>query len=276
MAKKKTTGTVGAESVWDDEDNAHIESNTDAMVGAGDSETDVGFDEAEAEAAAEEYAEANDEEGDLIDGSEDDVIDEAEDEELDETDDNGSTDDDDDVAAEGDSDDSTPVATAVKAALAAAKTQKGDSMADSKKDMTKADHVRAEIDKRMKAGTTPIRPRDIIEALDKKGVKVTAPQVSVMLKKATGGSVRAKKAETATTEKSRAAGAVKRPMPKPAAPAPRTAKATKPGAKDGAAGLDKQSFDVLFEAAAFVQKCGSIHNAIGALSAYERLTELRD
>ena len=128
-------------------------------------------------------------------------------------------------------------------------------MADKNK-MTKADHIRAEIERRVKNNLST-RPRDIIEALEKKGVEVTAPQVSVMVKKEVG----------ATRQPVRAASAVKKPTPK-AEPEKRVAARV-------ASPSDNGQYDLLFGAAAFVDKCGSVESARAALLAYEKLTALR-
>lgn len=101
--------------------------------------------------------------GELIDGSEDDISDLE----------NG------DVDVDAAEDCAPAVSAAVKAVAAAAKRKKSVSMADTK---TKAEHIRDEIARRKAKGEENIRPRDIIAALETKGVKVTAPQVSVTLR----------------------------------------------------------------------------------------------
>jgi hypothetical protein len=81
------------------------------------------------------------------------------------------------------------------------------SMADKKK-VSLSDHVRAEIDKRQNAGAS-LRGVDIVAALEKRGIAVSAAQVSQLLKKAgLGGSPRGRRAAApaaAQTEKSRVA-----------------------------------------------------------------------
>lgn len=249
MAKKKAAQPEVAK-VWDDE---APEDDTNYTPSEDDGATGMEADSSDLEGPTDDdLAEV----GDIIDGTEDDITDleqQEEEEDLAE------------VASDVGGDESSPVTAAVKAAVAVAKRKKVKEAPMAEK-MTKADHVRAEIDKRVKAGEEGIRPRDIIAALEKKGVTVTAPQVSVMLKKALGGETAAPKAEKPV----RAASAVKKPMPK--APEKKAAAATKP-TKPGK--LEKQQFDLLFDAASFVEKCGSVESAINALSAYERLTALR-
>lgn len=252
MAKKTATKQVTppVAEVWDDGDDTTDDNTTKLSTEDGatpGTEADISDFEDTTE------PELAEEEGELLDGSEDDITDlEQQDEDLDA------------VASAVGGDENSPVTAAVKAAMAAAtKKVKVAPMADNK--MTKADHVRAEIEKRQKSGDS-MRPKDIIAALAKKGVTVTAPQVSVMVKKATSGKTTTKAEKP---EKIRAASAVKKPMPKPV---DKKAAATKP-TKTG--GLDKQSFDALFDAASFVEKCGGVENAINALSAYERLTAAR-
>lgn len=246
MAKKKaTTKQPEVAGVWDDEPEDQINkelSQDDSVTGT---EADISDLE---EPTDEDLAE---DDGELIDGTEDDITDlEQQDEEPDA------------VASDVGGDEDSPVTAAVKAAVAVAKRKKEVPMAEK---MTKADHIRAEIEKRQKSGAS-MRPRDIIEALENKGVTVTAPQVSVMVKKATGGKAAAPKAEKPTI---RAASAVKKPLPKAEKKATAAAKPAK------SSGLDKQQFDLLFDAATFVEKCGTVENAINALTAYERLTASR-
>lgn len=248
MAKKKATQPEVAK-VWDDEtpedETTYTPSEDDGDTGTEADSSDLD------DPTDDDLAEV----GDIIDGTEDDITDLEQQEEEDLA----------EVASDVGGDESSPVTAAVKAAVAVAKRKKVKEVPMAEK-MTKADHVRAEIDKRVKAGEEGIRPRDIIAALEKKGVTVTAPQVSVMLKKALGGKTAAPKAEKPV----RAASAVKKPMPK--ATEKKAAAATKP-TKPGK--LEKQQFDLLFDAASFVEKCGSVESAINALSAYERLTALR-
>lgn len=251
MAKKNTTKQPEVSTVWDDE----TETQTHEELSQDDSDIGTEADNADLDNPTdEELAEV----GELIDGTEDDITALEQQEDAAE------------VASDVGGDDSFPVTAAVKAAIAAAKSKKVKEAPMAEK-MTKADHIRAEIEKRQKSDAS-MRPRDIIEALTKKGIEVTAPQVSVMVKKATGGKSATPKAEK--TEKVRTANAVKRPGPKTekrAAPA----KSPKVGGVAQPSGMDKQQFDLLFDAAAFVEKCGGVQSAINALSAYERLTALR-
>jgi hypothetical protein len=95
-------------------------------------------------------------------------------------------------------------------------------MAGKKKSMS--DHVRDEISRRQESGDS-LRGVDIVNALAKKGVKVSAAQVSQLLKKA-GVSAKArgpKKAKAAAEERSRAAVSTKK-----AAEPPRAAPKARP------------------------------------------------
>lgn len=101
--------------------------------------------------------------GELIDGSEDDISD------LEEG-----------AVAVDDAEYCAPaVSAAVKAVAAAATRKKSGVMAEKK---TKAEMIRAEIARRKAKGEENIRPRDILLALEAKGVNVAAPQVSVALR----------------------------------------------------------------------------------------------
>ena len=90
--------------------------------------------------------------------------------------------------------------------ISAAPTESRIRMADKKK-VSLSDHVRAEIDKRKAAGSS-LRGVDIVAALEKRGINVSAAQVSQLLKKAgLGGKPRKRKEAAAETgsEKIRAA-----------------------------------------------------------------------
>lgn len=252
MAKKRAT-QAEVEQVWDDEDS---DTQMTDQLSPDDSDDGTEADTSDLDGPTDD--ELVDEDGDIIDGSEDDITDlEQQEEETPDA-----------VASDVGGDEETPVTAAVKAALAVAKKKvKEVPMAEK---MSKADHIRAEIEKRQKSGAS-MRPRDIIEALEGKGVVVTAPQVSVMVKKATGGKTTAKAAGKSEKATIRAASAVKKPPVKTSEK--KAASATKAPATAG--GLDKSQFNALFDAAAFVEKCGSVENAINALSAYERLTAAR-
>ena len=184
------------------------------------------------------------------------------------------------VAVAVDGDDSHSVTAAAAAARAVAKTKKVSPMAATQ-DMTKADYIRAEIERRKTAGDST-RPRDIIEALAKKNVKVTAPQVSVLVKKLVGPTLKAapkdqtpaQKAKAAIGRVTRAATAVKKPATATeaapaAAPAHRAAAKAKPSTKGD------ENYTALFAAAGFVGACGDIAAARKTLDAYEKLTRSR-
>ncbi len=82
-------------------------------------------------------------------------------------------------------------------------------MADKK--MSMSDHVRAEIDKRQSAGDS-LRGVDIVNALAKRGIKVSPAQVSQLLKKAgVGQKARGpRKSKAAAEERSRAASSIRK------------------------------------------------------------------
>lgn len=144
--------------------------------------------------------------------------------------------------------------------------------------MSLSDHVRAEITRRQKAGAS-LRGKDILEALGKRNVKVSAAQVSQLLKKAgLAGKTRGRKAavpaEAAETEKSRAAmKAKKRPeTATKAAPAPQARQATK--ARPTATNGFKVPLGQLQAAEAFVDACGgSFKDAERILTAAAQLSQ---
>ncbi len=68
-------------------------------------------------------------------------------------------------------------------------------MATGEKKMSLSDHVRKEIDRRNTSGAS-LRGKDIVEALEKRGITVSPAQVSQLLKKAgLGGKPRFKRSE---------------------------------------------------------------------------------
>jgi len=114
--------------------------------------------------------------GDVIDGTEDDISD-LEQEMAPVASYVGDDDDDDDQ--------DQAVAAAVNAVMQATANKKRiPPMANTEKKttVTKADSIRATITKMKAAGNDAIRPRDVIAALEKQGITVTAPQVSVTLR----------------------------------------------------------------------------------------------
>jgi len=160
------------------------------------------------------------------------------------------------------------------------------SMADKKK-VSISDHVRAEIEKRENAGAS-LRGVDIVAALAKRNIAVSAAQVSQLLKKAGLGGAPRKPAAAAPaqTEKSRIAEkakkhsvtAVARPTPglkRHAAPAPvaepRTANKA-PAAKTGNG--FRVPMDQLQAVETFVKACGgSFASASRILTAAQQLSE---
>lgn len=233
--KKRAKKSAAVAQVWETEDRTTDEALTETLSMDVEPTTSDASD-----IAAEQNQSPNEADlGDTIDGTEDELTDEK-------------------VAASVGSDGSPQVAAAVKAAAAAAKvTKERTTMATT---MTKADQIRAEIERRKKSNSST-RPKDIIEALEKRGVKVTAPQVSVLVRDIVGAA-----ASPAKPERSRAATAVKKPEP-----AAKT-QAQKKAAKTTAPINDGHGYDALFAAAHFVGSCGSLAEARAVLSTYERLT----
>lgn len=131
-------------------------------------------------------------------------------------------------------------------------------MAGKKKSMS--DYVRDEIARRQESGDS-LRGVDIMNTLAKKGVKVSAAQISQLLKKA-GVSVKArgpKKAKAAAEERSRAALSTRK-GPEPAA----TVKA-----RGGVVGLPVAH---LKAAKAFIAACGDSHEeALNVLELHKQL-----
>jgi len=135
-------------------------------------------------------------------------------------------------------------------------------MADKKK-VSLSDHIRNEIDKRKDAGTS-LRGVDIVAALEKRGINVSAAQVSQLLKKAgLGGKPRKRKeaAAEAGGDKIRAAEKAKKRDIAPTAK-PRVGRPAAVSEPRGAAKLPAKSngFKVpmaqLQAAEAFVDACG--------------------
>lgn len=135
-----------------------------------------------------------------------------------------------------------------------------------------ADHIRDEINKRRAAGDS-LRGVDIVSALAKKRVTVSAAQVSQLLKAAGVSSARGPRAEKAETasEKSRMAAKGKKQAPAPAAPTVRAAPKIKPMAA-GASGLPMAQLEA---AAAFLDTCnGCYDTATEILATHHRLGQM--
>lgn len=139
-------------------------------------------------------------------------------------------------------------------------------MAGKKKSMS--DHVRDEIDRRQAAGDS-LRGVDIVNALAKKGVKVSAAQVSQLLKKA-GVSAKArgpKKSKAAAEERSRAATSTRKVAEPVSRPTPKAKPAT-----GGVVGLPVTH---LKAAKDFVAACGdSYDEAFNVLDMHRQLNEV--
>lgn len=214
----KQTGITGADSCWEDgfDEDADCEKYLQARktkivaeerLEEGEEDEDNGDGDEAEEESAEEYeavAEANDAEDD---------------EENDESDDDDDNDESDDVADEAESDDTADEDEEPSEAT----STKGRKMVKAKTGgkVTKADAIRAIIEAKQNAGVE-IRPRDIIEALNKKGIAVNASQVSITLRamgvppaKRGGGGGRPPKARPAeVAPKSRATAKIRAVEPK--------------------------------------------------------------
>jgi hypothetical protein len=142
--------------------------------------------------------------------------------------------------------------------------------------MSLSDHVRAEIARRQKSGES-LRGKDILETLSKRKIKVSAAQISQLLKKAgLSGKTRGRPAAApavAGAEKGRAALKAKKrdvtPATAPAAPPRQTLKA-RPVTGNGF----KVPMSQLEAAEAFVEACGGSFKAANQiLTAAEQLSQ---
>lgn len=144
--------------------------------------------------------------------------------------------------------------------------------------MSLSDHVRAEIARRQKSGES-LRGKDILESLSKRKIKVSAAQISQLLKKAgLGGKTRGRPAAAPAAaasgpEKARAALKAKKrdvEVAPPAAKPPRQALKARPTTGNGF----KVPMDQLQAAEAFVAACGGSFQAAGRiLTAAEQLSQ---
>ena len=206
--------------------------------------------------------------GDVIDGTEDDISDlEQETAPF--------------ASDVGDDDRDPTVTAAVQAVLQATATKKRiPPMADNAKKttVTKADSIRATITKMKAAGTDAIRPRDVIAALDKDGITVTAPQVSVMLRdwdKQTDKPTPRAKVLTAATAAVKSAKTNKTtsspPLPnRQVANKVRSVDAA-PQAQPQAQPVNGAAYPGLMQTAAFVKSVGGTTAARELLSVFEQL-----
>lgn len=225
--KEKDAGMLPEDDVTDDVD-AELE-------GDGPSDADLEAEEADVEAS--DDTEAGDEEPSYDDESDED--DDSDDEEVDAT-------------VDADEDDVSK------------KKKVTTPMAGKKKSMS--DHVREEIARRQESGDS-LRGVDIMGALSKKGVKVSAAQISQLLKKAGVGKSRSpKKAKEAGEEKSRVAVSTRK-----VTEAPRAANKVKP-ATGGVIGLPVTR---LKAAKDFIAACGnSYEEAMNALELHQQLHDV--
>jgi len=135
-----------------------------------------------------------------------------------------------------------------------------------------ADHIRDEINKRQAAGDS-LRGVDIVNALAKKRVTVSAAQVSQLLKAAGVAASRGPRAERneAASEKSRMAAKGKKQAPTAAAPTGRSAPKVKP-TPAAASGLPMAQLEA---AAAFLETCdGCYDTASEILATHHRLGQM--
>lgn len=176
-AKKEPAQTKATRMRTKDEDNMEDEDiDVDAELEAEDAYGDEIEEDADAELAAE--ADDDTDVGDDADDDEDEIDYESEDGDediaaTDETETAVSAVDADDVDVDDETDESEVVST---------KESRTTKMAEKKK-TSLSDHVRNEIEKRKTSGAS-LRGVDIVAALEKRGINVSAAQVSQLLKKA--------------------------------------------------------------------------------------------
>lgn len=141
-------------------------------------------------------------------------------------------------------------------------TRKEDgSMADKKAEKTKVEYIRDEIKAMRAKGNEKIRPRDIIANLTKKGVKVTAPQVSVTLRDFDKAEKPAKAAKPAATVKAGKLAAAAEKAERSRA----TAKVAQPPVSGAAM---TASVEELSAVSGFVTDMGGVSRARAMLDAY--------
>lgn len=252
----------------DDEEDADDtdaeEADLDAVEGLDDA-----VDEADDDDDALEDVIGDDEPGDVIDGTEDDVPLDVEDDEEESV----VADEDDDEEADVDD---PAVAAAVRAVrqATAKPTPRTAPMANTQKPAkkTKADYIREMIAHLKTKTTEPIRPRDVIAALAKKGVEVTAPQVSVTLRDYEADNKSAKPAKPTKPEVTAKSG--DRPA-KPARPTAPTAEVSRPAMKvrPTDATAHEPSFNELRSVSAFVKFAGGVTAARALLDSYAELLD---
>jgi len=156
-------------------------------------------------------------------------------------------------------------------------------MSDKKK-VSLSDHIRNEIDKRQTSGAS-LRGVDIVAALEKRGINVSAAQVSQLLKKAGVAGTRARKpaAEEQVSEKSRSAmkakkNAIETPKKplglKRNVPVTATVTPTRSALKAAPSGSGRFSVpvDQLKAAEAFVSACGGFEKATRILTTAAELS----
>ena len=140
-------------------------------------------------------------------------------------------------------------------------TRKEDGFMAQKAEKTKAEYIRDEIKAMRAKGNEKIRPRDIIANLTKKGVKVTAPQVSVTLRNFDKTEKPAKAAKPTATIKAGKAAAVAEKVERSRA----TAKAATPPVSDEAM---TASVEELSSVGDFVNDMGGVKRAYVMLDVY--------
>lgn len=156
-----------AESCWDDESVASDEQCEKYLQRKQKVTATADADEAEEDDAAEEDEENEDAEATEAEALGTDPEDDSEDDEEDE-----------EAEAESTSDDNLEEASSAEAPNPRGKKMAKKSASGSK---TKADHIREIIAAKQAAGVD-LRPRDIIAALEKRGVEVNASQVSITMR----------------------------------------------------------------------------------------------
>lgn len=274
--EQKMSRRTDDEEQFEDED-VDLDAELDAAEEDGALDEDTDAEDAEL-AAEEDDSDFDPEEGDTTDETEDEeydveeeVVAEAKDADAELEDDETEQAESADDAAEIDDDtyatdevDTAPVATNRKRDMA------------EKKKITLSDHIRAEIKRRRDSGAS-LRGKDILEALARRDITVSAAQISQIMKKEgvpPGKPGRRKAAVEAVEGRSRDAGQRKRqqtPAPKPAAKAPERAAGKLPRATETSRGFSLP-MQQLKAVEAFVEACGGFQNAERILTAAASLS----
>lgn len=230
-----------AESCWDDESSADTEEKCEKYLQSKQKQTRA--------ATPVEDEEDNVDDDDDIDEDDDDADEDNEDADADEAEALGKD-------PEVDSDEDNPTeASVTEAANPRGRKMAKKSVAGAK---TKAEHIR-EVIAAKKASGAELRPRDIIAALEKRGVEVNASQVSITMRAMgipamrKGGGAKPKTAKASTHEE-------------PAETKRATLKRKAPVSESGASGSMSEIDGQLEAAADFIHTVGGYDRALSLLN----------